>query len=166
MKSLPALRPLHSSRMGLNHRLRGSGQQGAPQNERVRRFLLLQRRPNLPRDFLDVAQIQLPMPQARRAHANKRNIGVQHRSRRVACSVQAARGVGLRYQFAHAGFDDGAAPALHHLHFGRIHIHPNNSVAHGSETRRRHRAHISQPEYADRQAHPFPAPSFRNLLTS
>jgi hypothetical protein len=49
--------------------------------------------------------------------------------------VKPAGPVALGDKLIHARLDDGTAPAFHHLYFGRIHVHTDDAVALGSETR-------------------------------
>src|SRR2546430_5890128 len=67
--------------------------------------------------------------------------------------MQAACLVGLRDQFTDSGLDDRAAAGMHSLDLVWTEIDSNNAIALVGKARSRDRAHVSQPEHANRPTH-------------
>src|SRR5271167_1434201 len=66
-----------------NDLLGGSSEHRAAQNKNVRRIFLADRRSDLPRYVLDVAEVELAIFQAGRSNADERDFGIQHSYGRV-----------------------------------------------------------------------------------
>jgi len=58
-----------------------------------------------------------------------------------------------RDQFLHSRFDDRSPARVEHFNLGLADVNASDLVAHMSEARRAHRAHITQPEQTDRRTH-------------
>src|SRR5580692_3353144 len=103
--------------------------------------------------MLHVAQVQLAAGQARRAHAQKRNVRTKHSRVGIGSGMKTTCLVGLRHELAHARFDDWAAAGFHHLDLDAIQIHTYNPMPHVSKARSRDRPDVTQSKNADRQTH-------------
>ena len=95
----------------------------------MERVLALEYLTDFAADRFDVSEVELPIAQAGRAYAQKRNLGLHHGSRRVACGMQAASLIAFGDHLRDLRLHDRALARLHGADFDRTQVHADHTVA-------------------------------------
>ncbi|MNO86041.1 hypothetical protein D3C76_774300 [compost metagenome] len=132
-----------------HHVVHGARQYRAAHHHGVASAFLADRIADLAADRLDVAEIEIAVLLARRADADERHLGIQHRLLEVGGAGQATRLDALLQKFFQARFDDGRFAPVDQVDLGGGNIHADNFVTACREAAGTYRADVAKTKDAD-----------------
>src|ERR1700723_1837835 len=109
----------------------------------MKSILFFQNLANVAANWFNMTKIEFPIPQARGAHAEERNLAVQHGIGRIRSRMQVFGSMALGDEIAHLGLDDRTAARLHGFDLGRAEVDSNYVMPLVREAGRRDRAHVT-----------------------
>src|SRR2546428_2711586 len=139
---------------GGNHdRLCCARQDRAPQHNEMEGILFGQSAADPFTDGTDMAEVELAVAEAGRAHAEEGNLSVHDRVRGVGGCMQPASAVRFGGEFGNPGLDNWAAPRFQHFHLIRAQVYSDDRIAFVGQTCGGHGPDVSHDAAAEYPAH-------------
>src|SRR6202046_384877 len=97
------------------------------------RSLLSQCESNFFAHLFEMDEVLLAISQARRTHANKRNVRIGNCGSTIGCGTQPARLMAFRDEFVYSSLNDRTTARSEHVYFNRVDVYADDIKTFGRQ---------------------------------